>query len=280
MQDRIVAAAVQMNSQADVARNLDRAEVLVAEAARQGARIVLLPENFAFMGGEDDERLRVAEHLDTDEPGIIRKFLETNSRKHGVWIIAGGLPEASADATRVHNTCVVVAPDGLVTARYRKIHMFDVEVGDGQRYRESASCAPGDKPVVAAVAGASVGLSICYDLRFPELYRALVAEGAEVLVVPAAFTLATGKDHWHVLLRARAIESQCYVIAAAQWGVHPKGRRTYGKSCIIDPWGEVIAQASEGEGVACATLDPAYLHHVRSSLPSLSHRRLAVAAPR
>jgi predicted amidohydrolase len=179
----------------------------------------------------------------------------------------------------VHNTCVVVNPEGFVTSRYRKIHMFDVEVGDGQRYRESASCAAGDKPVVASVAGAAVGLSICYDLRFPELYRSLVAAGAEVLVVPAAFTLATGKDHWHVLLRARAIESQCYVIAAAQWGVHPKGRRTFGKSCIVDPWGEVIAQASEGEGVAVAPLDPAYLQHVRTSLPSLSHRRLGLATP-
>jgi predicted amidohydrolase len=133
---------------------------------------------------------------------------------------------------------------------------------------------PGDKPVVTEVAGAHVGLSICYDLRFPELYRRLVSDGAEVLVVPAAFTLLTGKDHWHVLLRARAIESQCWVIAAAQWGAHPKGRRTYGKSCIIDPWGEIVAQASEGEGVTTATLDPAYLAHVRKSLPSLTHRRL------
>lgn len=279
MQERVVAAAVQMNSHADVAQNLARADALVAEAAQRGARIIVFPENFAFMGGEDDERLRVAENLDGTNPGLIRQFLETNARKFGVWIIAGGLPEASVDAGRVHNTCAVVAPDGSVTARYRKIHMFDVEVGDGQRYRESASCAPGDKPVLAEVAGVNVGLSICYDLRFPELYRALVDQGAEVLVVPAAFTLATGKDHWHVLLRARAIESQCYVIAAAQWGAHPKGRRTFGKSCIIDPWGEVIAQASEGEGVALATLDPAYLRHVRASLPSLEHRRLGIATP-
>lgn len=279
MQERVVAAAVQLNSHADVAQNLLRADALVAEAARRGAEIIVFPENFAFMGGEDDERLRVAENLDGPHSGIIRQFLETNTKRFGVWIIAGGLPEASSDAARVHNTCVVVAPDGSVTARYRKIHMFDVEVGDGQRYRESASCAPGDNPVVADVAGARVGLSICYDLRFPELYRTLVDQGAEVLVVPAAFTLATGKDHWHVLLRARAIESQCYVIAAAQWGTHPKGRRTFGKSCIVDPWGEVIAQASEGEGFALATLDPAYLKHVRTSLPSLEHRRLGVPAP-
>lgn len=279
MQERVVAAAVQMNSHADVAQNLARADALVAEAAQRGARMIVFPENFAFMGGEDDERLRVAENLDGTNPGLIRQFLETNAKKFGVWIIAGGLPEASVDAGRVHNTCAVVAPDGSVTARYRKIHMFDVEVGDGQRYRESASCAPGDKPVLAEVAGVNVGLSICYDLRFPELYRTLVDLGAEALVVPAAFTLATGKDHWHVLLRARAIESQCYVIAAAQWGAHPKGRRTFGKSCIIDPWGEVIAQASEGEGIALATLDPAYLKHVRASLPSLEHRRLGIATP-
>lgn len=279
MQERVVAAAVQMNSQADVAQNLALAEVLITEAAQRGARVIVFPENFAFMGGEDDERLRVAEHLDAEKPGKIREFLETNSKKFGVWIIAGGLPEASGEAVRVHNTCVVTNPEGNITARYRKIHMFDVEVGDGQRYRESASCAPGDKPVVASVAGANVGLSICYDLRFPELYRTLVSQGAEVLVVPAAFTLATGKDHWHVLLRARAIEAQCYVIAAAQWGSHPKGRRTFGKSCIIDPWGEIIAQASEGEGVTLATLDPAYLNQVRKSLPSLTHRRLGVPTP-
>jgi len=277
MRERIEVAAVQLSSQADLGENLRRAGVQVAEAARRGAKVVVLPENFAFMGGSDDERLRVSEDLQSPEPGPIRSWLRESATAHGVWILAGGLPERSADPARVHNTFAVVAPDGGITATYRKIHMFDVEVGDGQRYRESASCMPGERPVVAEVAGAQVGLSICYDVRFPELYRALVGKGAEVLVVPAAFTLLTGKDHWHVLLRARAIESQCYVIAAAQWGTHPRGRRTYGKSCVIDPWGEVIAQASEGEGLALASLDPGYLTSVRASLPSLTHRRLNVS---
>jgi predicted amidohydrolase len=277
MRERIVVAAVQLSSQADLEDNLRRAEVQVAEAARRGARVVVLPENFAFMGGTDDERLRVAEDLASPEPGPIRRWLAERATAYGVWILAGGLPERSSDPSRVHNTFAAVAPDGRITATYRKIHMFDVDVGDGQRYRESASCMPGEKPVVAEVLGARVGLSICYDVRFPELYRALVGQGAEVLVVPAAFTLATGKDHWHVLLRARAIESQCYVIAAAQWGTHPRGRRTFGKSCVIDPWGEIIAQCSEGEGVVTATLDPAYLAEVRASLPSLLHRRLGVS---
>ncbi|MRG91097.1 carbon-nitrogen hydrolase family protein [Polyangium spumosum] len=278
MREPVVVAAVQMNSQADLAENLGRAERLVAEAAARGAQIVVLPENFAFMGGDDDERLRVAEDLDAHEGGRIRSFLAENATKHGLWILAGGLPERSPDPKRVHNTCAVVAPSGEIVARYRKIHMFDVEVGDGQRYRESASCMPGEQPVVVEARGARIGLSICYDLRFPELYRELVSRGAEALIVPAAFTLATGKDHWHVLLRARAIESQCYVIAAAQWGIHPKGRRTYGKSCIVDPWGEVVAQASEGEGVVVATLDPRYLEQVRASLPSLQHQRIGAAS--
>ncbi len=278
MREPVVAAAVQMNSQADLAENLGRAERLIAEAASRGAKLVLLPENFAFMGGDDDERLRVAEDLDASDGGKIRSFLGENATKHGIWILAGGLPERSPDPKRVFNTCAVVAPSGEIVARYRKIHLFDVEVGDGQRYRESASCMPGETPVVVDVRGARIGLSICYDLRFPELYRELVSRGAEVLVVPAAFTLATGKDHWHVLLRARAIESQCYVIAAAQGGGHPRGRRTYGKSCVVDPWGEVVAQASEGEGIVVATLDPAYLERVRASLPSLQHRRIGVTA--
>jgi deaminated glutathione amidase len=276
MREPLVAAAVQMNSQADLAENLGRAERLVAEAASRGAHVVVLPENFAFMGGDDDERLRVAEDLDAREGGRIRSFLSESATKHGIWILAGGLPERSSDPARVHNTCAAVAPSGEIVARYRKMHLFDVEVGDGQRYRESASCMPGDEPVVVDVRGTRIGLSICYDLRFPELYRELVSLGAEVLIVPAAFTLATGKDHWHVLLRARAIEAQCYVVAAAQWGSHPKGRRTYGKSLVVDPWGEVVAQASEGEGIVVAPLDPAYIAQVRASLPSLRHRRIGV----
>jgi deaminated glutathione amidase len=255
-----------------VGANLDRAATLVAEAARRGAKLVLLPENFPLLGGGEEERRAIAEDLDAGDGPIARRLAEL-SRAHGIWLLGGGMPERSADRDRPYNTCAVFAPDGRLAARYRKIHLFDVELSE-RSYRESGSSCPGREPVTVEAAGLRVGLSICYDLRFPELYRALAAEGADVMVVPAAFTVTTGKDHWHVLLRARAIESQAYVVAAAQWGRHPGGRLTYGKTCIVDPWGEVIAQASEGEGVIVAPVDRAYLQRVRQSLPSLRHRRL------
>jgi predicted amidohydrolase len=265
-------AAVQLSSQADVGENLDRAAALVAEAAGRGAKVVLLPENFAYLGGDEAGRRAVAEDLG-DGAGPIARRLGEMARAHGVHVLAGGMPERSSDPGRPFNTLALAAPDGSVRAAYRKIHLFDVDLAE-RSYRESGATTAGREPVVVEVAGIRVGLSICYDLRFPELYRALAAKGAEVLVVPAAFTVTTGKDHWHVLLRARAIESQAYVVAAAQWGKHPGGRMTYGKSCIVDPWGEVIAQASEGTGVITATVDREYLRRVRESLPSLVHRRL------
>jgi predicted amidohydrolase len=265
-------AAAQLNSQDDVAKNLAVVERLAGEARRQGASALLLPENFAFMGGSDEQRRAVAEAVDGDGP--ILSALRRLSREHDLTVIGGGFPERTADPDRPHNAAVVVGPDGEVKAVYRKIHLFDVEVGDGQSYQESAAVTPGATPVVVEIQGVPVGLSICYDLRFPELYRRLVDLGAEVLLVPAAFTLVTGKDHWHVLLRARAIEGQCYVVAAAQWGTHPRGRATFGKSLIADPWGDVIAQASEGVGLVTATLDRERLRQVRARLPSLQHRRL------
>ncbi len=278
MSEPLVFAAVQLSSQAEPQPNLDRALALVAEAARRGARAVLLPENFAYLGGDEEGKRALAEDLPfgddgKGELGPIGKRLADAAKKHAVTILGGGMPERSGDPNRPFNTCAVFGPDGKLEARYRKIHLFDVDLAE-RRYRESAATARGDAPVVTSIGGQKVGLSICYDLRFPELYRALTALGAEVLVVPAAFTVTTGKDHWHVLLRARAIEAQAYVVAAAQWGKHPGGRQTFGKSCIIDPWGEVVAQASEGEGVITATIDPAYLTKVRSELPSLRHRRL------
>jgi predicted amidohydrolase len=272
MQRPVVWGAVQLSSQGDVGENLDRVAALIGEAARRGATAVALPENFAYMGDEEGKRA-IAEDIDPPAGPIGRRVAEA-ARASGVTVVAGGLPERSVDRERPYNTCAIFSPEGRLVARYRKIHLFDVELSDGTRYRESASTSSGEGPVVAEVDGVRLGLSVCYDLRFPELYRALSAAGAEALVVPAAFTLLTGKDHWHVLLRARAIEAQAYVIAAAQWGKHPKGRATYGKSCIIDPWGEVIAQASEGEGVITATLDPGYLARVRANLPVLAHRRL------
>jgi deaminated glutathione amidase len=265
-------AAVQMNSQDDVAQNLAVVERRVAEAKEQGASLVLLPENFAFMGGTDEQRRDVAERLDGDGP--IVSTLRRLAREHQLTLIGGGMPERTDDPQRPHNCSVVVDERGGLTARYRKIHLFDVEVGDGQTYRESAAVTPGEGAVAFEAGSFKIGMSICYDLRFPELYRRLVDLGADVLTVPAAFTLLTGKDHWHVLLRARAIESQCYVIAAAQWGKHPRGRMTYGKSLVVDPWGDVIAQAPEGEGLVVATLDRERLGRVRASLPSLRHRRM------
>ncbi len=268
-------AAVQMSSQADIAANLERARALVGAARARGAEVVLLPENFALMGSEE-QKLAAAEALAVGAPatGPILRVLASTAKAEGVWLVGGGMPARSADPARPYNASVVVDPEGQLVAVYRKIHLFDVEVGDGATYRESASTSAGQDAVVHRVRGLTMGLSVCYDVRFPELYRALSASGADVLTVPAAFTLATGKDHWHVLLRARAIEAQSYVVAAAQWGSHPGGRRTYGKSCIIDPWGEVIAQASEGEGIVVAPIEASRIARIRASLPSLRHRRL------
>jgi predicted amidohydrolase len=273
MVDALRVAVVQMSSQDDVAKNLARAAELATRASAEGAKLIVLPENFAYMGSEEGKRA-VAEQLDAGEPGPIAKAVADIARRSGAYVIAGGMPERSEDPERPFNTCVAIGPDGALVGRYRKVHLFDVEVGDGQRYRESASTMPGTEPAVVSLFGFNVGLSVCYDVRFPELYRRLADLGAELVVVPAAFTLATGKDHWHVLLRARAIEGQVYVAASAQWGVHPGGRRTYGKSLIADPWGDVIAQCSDGEGFAVATIERPKLDDVRARLPSLRHRKL------
>lgn len=264
-------AAVQLQSQEDVGENLGRAREWVLRAAERGAEVVLLPENFAFMGPEADKRA-IAERV--AEPGPIQSALAAMAKEAGVVLIAGGFPEASGDERRPFNTLAVHAEDGSLVGTYRKIHLFDVRLPDGSEISESAATTAGREAIVIEVLGYRLGLSICYDLRFPELYRALVDRGAEVLLVPAAFTLLTGKDHWHVLLRARAIESQCFVVAAAQWGTHPKGRTTYGHSLVADPWGTVIAEASDGPGVVVAELDPEVLARVRQNLPSLRHRVL------
>jgi predicted amidohydrolase len=263
-------AAVQLNSQADVAQNLETCRKLVGRAKERGAEVVLLPENFAFFGPEAEKRA-VAESL---ADGRITRALRDMAREHALSVIGGGFPERSSDAARPHNTLLVVGADGVELAAYRKIHLFDVELGSGGSYSESAATSAGSSVVVVDVGGFRLGLSICYDLRFPELYRALGEQGAEVLLVPAAFTLHTGKDHWHVLLRARAIEAQAFVVAAAQHGAHPGGRNTYGHSLIVDPWGTVIAEASDGVGLVSATLERGRLEAVRRSLPSLAHRKL------
>ena len=271
------AAVIQLSSQDDVAANLARATALIERAARAGAELVVLPENFAFMGEEAQKRA-IAENVQpspSGEPaGPILGALVAAARASRVFVIGGGMPEASPDPARPYNTSVLVAPSGDVAAAYRKIHLFDVDLPDGTSLEESAATTAGAAPVVAHVGGTPVGMTVCYDLRFPELYRALGKLGARVVTIPSAFTLTTGKDHWHVLMRARAIENEVFVLAAAQHGKHPRGRQTYGKSLIVDPWGDVLAQCGEGEGFAVADLDFAYQDRVRAALPCLSHRRL------
>jgi predicted amidohydrolase len=265
-------AAVQLSSQESLDANLAECRALIDLAAGKGAKVVLLPENVAYMGPETG-RLGIAERLG-DAAGPIQRALCEAAKVHGIHIIAGGVPERSDDERRPYNTCVVFSDGGDVIASYRKIHLFDVDLTDGTTLRESSGSTAGSEPVTVTLGGFVFGLSICYDLRFPELYRALVDRGAEVLVVPAAFTLHTGKDHWHVLLRARAIESQCFVVAAAQWGKHPQGRTTYGHSLVVDPWGTIVSESPDRIGVVIADLERDDLKRVRASLPSLRHRRL------
>jgi predicted amidohydrolase len=263
---------VQLSSQDDVAINLARATDLVVQATRAGAELVALPENFAFMGEEDDKR-RIAEPGDGSGPilGAMRDLAQRTK----AWIVAGGMPERSDDPARPYNTSFLVTPDGRVAAKYRKVHLFDVEIPHGPTLKESNGSKAGELDIATCdVRGVPCGMTICYDLRFPELYRKLASLGARVVTVPAAFTLTTGKDHWTVLLRARAIEDQVFVVAPAQHGRHPRGRQTYGKSVVVDPWGDVLAQVGEGEGWAVARLDFAYQDKVRAGLPCMAHRRL------
>lgn len=262
-------AAIQLTSGADKAQNLDTATRLIRRAAALGATFVGLPENFAWMGPES-ERTGAAEPL---EGPTLSRMAEL-AREQQITLLAGSILEEGAPEGRCYNTSVLFGPEGERRALYRKIHLFDVEVHDGATYRESAAVAPGTEAVVAETALGTLGLSICYDLRFPELYRQLSARGATLLTVPAAFTLMTGKDHWEVLLRARAIENQAYVIAPAQWGRHSEKRQTFGHAMVVDPWGLVVARASDGEGVALASLDRELLQRIRRDLPALQHRRL------
>ncbi len=267
-------AAIQMVSTGDVAENLATAGRLIAAAAAARADFVSLPEYFCLIGNGDADRLRIGE---TAGDGPIQQFLSDAARQHHLWLLGGTVPIRTPAGTRVRNASCVYAPDGSLAARYDKIHLFAFDNGR-EAYDEGTVLEAGDTPVSVRAAGLRVGLSVCYDLRFPELYRALTFEAGEtpldLICAPSAFTHATGSKHWELLLRTRAIENQCYLMASAQGGLHPNGKRTWGHSMVIDPWGEILACVDEGEGIAVATLDTDRLAAVRSQLPALGHRKL------
>jgi deaminated glutathione amidase len=266
--DQLRVACIQLTSRADKAANLERAEQLVGRAAADGAELVLLPEKWNGIG--DAGFLHdSAEELETGESVAA---LSDWARRHEIAVVGGSITERRPGREKLSNTCPVFGPDGGLLAVYRKIHLFDVEVG-GLVYRESDAEEPGDEAVVVEAAGWPVGLSVCYDLRFPELYRILALEGALLLTVPANFTLFTGRDHWELLLRARAVENQAYVLAAAQIGEVMPGRPSFGRSLVADPWGTVVAQAPDEEGVVLADIDRGRVEAVRARLPSLASRR-------
>ncbi len=268
---RLPTAAVQMTATATLEDNLATVRRLVTEAASAGARLVVLPECFPFLGEREGEKMVVAESL--EHGGPICSTLAELARTHALWLVGGGMPERlPQDTKRAYNTAVVFDPRGELVARYRKIHLFDVDIPGGAVLRESDATAAGDAAVVVEIDGVKVGLSICYDVRFPELYRELVLErGAEVLLVPAAFTAHTGRAHWHVLLRCRAIENQAYVVAAAQADRHNEKRASFGHSMIIDPWGEVLAERATGPGVISAVLDGEVVRTRRQQMPCRQH---------
>lgn len=261
-------AAIQMISSPDVQNNLQQAEELIEKAVDSGAKLISLPEYFCFMGTGDLQKLEIKEQPGT---GPIQDFLAEQAAKHKIWLAGGTLPLDCPDPGRVFNTTFVYDPDGKPAARYDKIHLFNFQRG-AEAYDESIAIHPGDGVQTLQTPWGRVGLSICYDLRFPELYRALGQ--VDLILVPAAFTYTTGKAHWECLLRARAIENQCYVLAAAQGGRHPNGRRTWGHSMLIDPWGEIIDVLPEGPGVVSGTIEAERLTQVRASLPALRHRVL------
>ena len=270
MADLLRVACVQLNASGSKTDNIERAEALVARAAATGADVVLLPEKWNGIGTAEI-LLEVAESLDGGETV---EAMSGWARTHGITLVGGSIAEQREGREKLSNTSVVFDPEGEIAAVYRKIHLFDVEVG-GHVYRESETEEPGDEPVTCEVEGWRVGLSVCYDLRFPELYRILAVEGAELVTVPAAFTLYTGKDHWELLLRARAVENQCFVAAANQWGVNAGGKPSYGRSSIVDPWGVVLAQAPDEDCVISAELDRAAMERIRRALPSLANRQPA-----
>lgn len=266
-------AAVQMISGADVAANMHMIAAQVAKAAGEGARLVVLPECSTFLGQSERDKLAIAEAIDGDGPVMTQ--LRALAQRHGIYLVTGGIPERIAgDADHTFNASSVIDPGGALLATYRKWHLFDIDIPGGATLKESATTRAGDGIVCLDIGGFKVGVTICYDLRFPELYRQLtLGHGAQVLLVTAAFTAHTGQAHWHTLLRARAIENQCYVVAAAQWGKHNEKRASYGHSIIYDAWGTTLAEKAAGDGVIVASLSQAHLKKVREQLPCLQHVR-------
>ena len=261
-------AAIQMISTTRIEENLRTAAALIAEAVADGAELVALPEYFPIMGRRDADKIAARE---VDGSGPIQDFLAETASKHGIWVIGGSMPLVASVEDKVLNTCLAFNPQGARVARYDKIHLFGFQKGE-ERYTDSATLEPGRQPVTFDAPFGRVGLSICYDLRFPELFRALGE--IDLLVLPAAFTEVTGRAHWEILLRARAIENQCYVLAIGQGGVHENRRETHGNSMLIDPWGDIVARRDKGAGVVIGELDHARIAEVRTSLPALTHRVL------
>ncbi|HEY9532324.1 MAG TPA: carbon-nitrogen hydrolase family protein [Burkholderiales bacterium] len=261
-------AAIQMVSAPDVATNLAAAERLIAQASAAGARLAALPENFYLIGRHEGDKVKVRE---PDGRGPIQDFLSTAARKHGLWIVGGSTPIECGENDRIFSASLVFDDSGRRVARYDKMHLFRFD-GDGERHDESRTLQPGARAVALDSPFGRLALSICYDVRFPELYRALGS--FDVMFVPSAFTVPTGRAHWEILLRSRAVENQAYVVAPAQAGLHPSGRRTYGHTMVVDPWGDVLAQREEGEGVVLAEIDTERIREVRRSLPALLNRRL------
>lgn len=266
-------ATIQMVSNANLTENLASAATLIHQAADQGAELAVLPEYFLLIS--DNER----DKSDCREPfgnGPIQDFLANTASRHKLWLMGGSIPLDCGDPSRVYNSCLLYTPEGKVAARYEKIHLFDVELDrEGKEtYKESTTVAAGSTVVVAETPFAQIGMSICYDLRFPELYRSMLARDISIITVPSAFTYTTGQCHWEILLKARAVENLCYVIASNQGGQNTARRATWGHSMIIDPWGEILAMVEQGPGVAIADLDLDKLHSLRKSFPALQHRKL------
>ena len=265
-------ACIQMASGPNVGANLLEAERLINQAVRQEAGLVVLPENFAIMGQSERDKVDVRE---AEGEGPIQEFLAEQAARHGIWLVGGTVPLAASDPDKVRAACLVFDDGGKQVARYDKIHLCDVDLVDtDEQYTESETIEPDDRIVVFDSPFGRIGLSVCYDLRFPELYRQQLDAGMEVLVVPAAFTAITGRAHWEVLVRARAIENLCYVVAADQGGYHLNGRETHGHSMIVDPWGIVLNSLARGPGVVSATIDLGRLESARRNFPSIEHRRL------